>query len=124
MRQILRLTLICLMLFMGYAASSLAKSETSALTNITPQEALTYIEQTPNVFILDVRTPGEFAQKHLPNAVNIPVEELKGRLAEVPEDRPVVVYCRSGMRAGNAGALLNQARPEMKINVVKGFIIQ
>lgn len=124
MRQILRLTLICLMLFMGYAASSLAKSETSALANVTPQEALTYIEQTPNVFILDVRTPGEFAQKHLPNAVNIPVEELKGRLAEVPEDRPVVVYCRSGMRAGNAGALLNQARPEMKINVVKGVIIQ
>ena len=76
------------------------------------------------MFILDVRTPGEFAQKHLPSAVNIPVEELKGRIDEVPVDRPVVVYCRSGMRAGNAGAMLNQAKPEMKILVVKGFIIQ
>lgn len=124
MKQILRFALISMMLFMGYAASSMAKSEMPALTNVTPQEALTYIEQTPNVFILDVRTPAEFAQKHLPNAVNIPVEELKGRIDEVPVDKPVVVYCRSGMRAGNAGAMLNQAKPEMKIFVVKGFIIQ
>ena len=124
MKQILRLTSICMMLFMGYCASSMAKSEMSVLTNVTPQEALTYIEQTPHVFILDVRTPAEFAQKHLPNAVNIPVEELKGRIDEVPVDKPVVVYCRSGMRAGNAGAMLSQAKPEMKIFVVKGFIIQ
>lgn len=123
MKWILRLTLVFMMLFMGYAVSSPAKSEVSALTSVTPQEALAYIEQTPDVFILDVRTPAEFAQKHIPDAVNIPVEELKGRIDEVPADRPVVVYCRSGMRAGKAGAMLNQAKPEMKIFVVKGVII-
>lgn len=124
MKWILRLALVFMMLFMGYAASSPAKGEAPALTGVTPQEALAYMEQTPDVFILDVRTPAEFAQKHLPGAVNIPVEELKGRIDEVPADRPVVVYCRSGMRAGKAGAMLNQARPEMKILVVKGGIVQ
>ena len=123
MKRVLRFTLICLMLFMGYAAPSAAKNEASAPAAVAPQEALSLIEQTPDVFILDVRTPGEFAQKHLPNAVNIPVEELKDRLAEVPDGKPVVVYCRSGMRAGNAGAMLGKARPDMKIFVVKGSTV-
>lgn len=124
MKWILRLTLVFMMLFMGHAAFFPAKSEVSSLASVTPQEALAYIEQTPDVFILDVRTPAEFAQKHVPDAVNIPVEELEGRIDEVPADRPVVVYCRSGVRAGKAGAMLNQAKPEMKIFVVKGFILQ
>jgi rhodanese-related sulfurtransferase len=56
--------------------------------------------------LLDVRTPGEFSRGHLPDAVNIPVSELAGRLDELPADRPVVVYCRSGHRSGIAARAL------------------
>ncbi len=50
--------------------------------------------------LLDVRSPDEFAQGHLPGAINIPVQELPQRLAEVgPPDHDVVVYCRSGHRS-------------------------
>src|SRR5262252_1696925 len=57
--------------------------------------------------LLDVRTPGEFAGSHLPGAVNIPVQDLERRLAEVgPRDGEVVVYCRSGHRSSHATALL------------------
>jgi ArsR family transcriptional regulator len=46
------------------------------------------------VTVLDVRPPEEFAQGHLPGALNIPLDRLEARLAELPADRLVVAYCR------------------------------
>jgi rhodanese-related sulfurtransferase/DNA-binding transcriptional ArsR family regulator len=46
------------------------------------------------VTILDVRPPEEFAQGHLPQALNIPLSELEKRLADLPSDREVIAYCR------------------------------
>lgn len=57
-------------------------------------------------FVLDVRTPDEYASGYVPGAVNIPHDRLASRLAEVPRDRPVVLYCRSGRRAAVAAELL------------------
>ena len=54
--------------------------------------------------LLDVRTPAEFSEGHVPHATNIPVQELGARLGEVgPKTRPVVVYCRSGGRRRSSG---------------------
>ena len=50
-------------------------------------------------FILDVRTEEEFAGGHFTGAVNIPVDELRGRLNEVPKDRKIYVNCHSGLRS-------------------------
>ena len=59
--------------------------------------------------LLDVRSPGEFAGGHLPGAVNIPVQDLERRLAEVgPTDGELIVYCRSGHRSSRATELLRQ----------------
>ena len=49
--------------------------------------------------LLDVRTPEEFAQGHLPGAVLIPHDQLASRLAEIEGKPWVLVYCRSGARA-------------------------
>lgn len=54
--------------------------------------------------LLDVRTPEEFAAGHLDGAVNVPVQVIS--TFEVPTDREVVVYCRSGRRSANAKTLL------------------
>jgi phage shock protein E len=60
--------------------------------------------------LLDVRTTGEFAGGHLPGAKNIPVQELERRLGEVGnKERPVVLYCQSGMRSATAAAVLQEA---------------
>jgi phage shock protein E len=60
--------------------------------------------------LVDVRTPGEFAAGHLPGAVNIPLQQLDDRLAELePKGSPVVLYCRSGHRSGNAARTLKSA---------------
>lgn len=65
-------------------------------------------------FLLDVRTPGEFAGGHLEGAVNIPVQGLAARLDEVPTTGAVVIYCASGMRSAKAARLLKAAkRPEV-----------
>jgi phage shock protein E len=59
--------------------------------------------------IIDVRTTGEFADEAYPGAVNIPLNELPGRLNELgPKDRPLVLYCASGARSAQAARLLKQ----------------
>ncbi|MHB1422483.1 MAG: FAD-dependent oxidoreductase [Gemmataceae bacterium] len=61
------------------------------------------------VYLLDVRTPAEFAAGHIPNAVNIPVDELRDRLAEIPRQRSVAAYCQVGQRGYLATRILLQA---------------
>ncbi len=56
--------------------------------------------------VVDVRTPGEYQTGAYPGAVNIPVQELDRRLGELRKDRPVVLYCASGMRSASAERLL------------------
>lgn len=52
--------------------------------------------------IIDVREPAEFEESHVEGAVNIPLGDIMKRLDEIPKDDEVVVYCRSGGRAGVA----------------------
>jgi NADPH-dependent 2,4-dienoyl-CoA reductase/sulfur reductase-like enzyme/rhodanese-related sulfurtransferase len=59
--------------------------------------------------LLDVRTPQEFACGHIPGAVNIPVDDLRSRLAEVPKDRQIVAYCQVGQRGYLATRMLLHA---------------
>lgn len=61
-------------------------------------------EQAP--FVLDVRTPEEYVAGHVPGAVNIPHDQVAARLAEVPKDKDVVMYCRSGRRTAMAAEVL------------------
>ena len=56
--------------------------------------------------LLDVRTPGEGAGGHLDGALNIPVDALASRVGELPADKTIVVYCRSGRRSAIAADLL------------------
>ncbi len=60
-------------------------------------------------FLLDVRTAQEYAGGHVPGAVNIPVDELRGRFAEVPKGRLVLTYCQVGQRGYLATRILSQA---------------
>ncbi len=62
--------------------------------------------------VLDVRSHGEFATGHLPNAKNIPVEDVEKRAGELPAGKPVIVCCASGSRAARAAATLRKAGRE------------
>jgi phage shock protein E len=60
--------------------------------------------------LLDVRSAAEFRERHVAGSINIPVEQLDRRGGELgPKDRPVVVYCHTGARAGVAAIKLRKA---------------
>jgi len=60
-------------------------------------------------FLLDVRTPIEFARGHIEGAINIPVDDLRRRLSELPRNRDIVVYCQVGQRGYLATRILLQS---------------
>lgn len=77
-------------------------------TPITQEQLLQRQAQHPShLFVLDVRTPEEFAAGHVPGAVNVPHDQIAARLAEVPKDADVVLYCRTGRRVALAAAALH-----------------
>jgi NADPH-dependent 2,4-dienoyl-CoA reductase/sulfur reductase-like enzyme/rhodanese-related sulfurtransferase len=61
-----------------------------------------------NGFLLDVRNPVELVVEHVPGAVNIPLGELRDRLNELPRDKEINVFCRSGQRSYFATRILLQ----------------
>ncbi len=64
---------------------------------------------TPGAVLLDVRTPQEFAVKHIPGAVNVPLQVIYTAYTAIPEkSTPVYVYCRSGARSKTAAAELGR----------------
>jgi rhodanese-related sulfurtransferase len=74
-----------------------------------PQVDWEGVAALPDPLLLDVRTPREFADGHIPGAVNVPVDDLRGRLGELPKGRPVVAYCQVGQRGYLATRILMQA---------------
>ena len=91
------------------AGAAVAAEPEKVNTKISPGEYQGKFAAGSDHILLDVRTPEEFASGHIPGAVNISVESLAQRLSEVPQDKPVVVYCRSGSRSNQAAQILDRA---------------
>jgi phage shock protein E len=63
-----------------------------------------------NATVVDVRTPGEFADQHFPGAINIPLDDVAKRINEFKElPGPIIAYCKSGARSGAAVEILKPA---------------
>lgn len=67
-----------------------------------------YPTKTEGAVFIDVRGKVEFDLWHIPGAINIPLGELRTRAAELPKDRPLLVYCKVGFRSYLAYRLLRQ----------------
>lgn len=85
-----------------------AGNQTNSYRRISMDEAVAMMEQEQGYIILDVRTPAEFAEKHIPNAINVPNETIgTGEISELPDkDQLIMVYCRSGRRSKEAAEKL------------------
>jgi rhodanese-related sulfurtransferase len=70
--------------------------------------------------LLDVRTPEEFAAGAVSHAINVPLDELRDRLEEVPRDKPVVTYCKVGQRGYMAMRILKLAGYDVR-NLSGGY---
>ena len=93
--------LFSLLLLTGCAAP--AEQEPGYL-QISTDEAIAMMEEENNYIILDVRTTEEFADKHIPDAINIPNETIgTEEIPELPDkEQLILVYCRSGNRSKQA----------------------
>lgn len=72
-----------------------------------PVATFAELERMDNPVVLDVRRDDEYAAAHLPGALHVPLDELEGRLAELPRTR-LFVHCASGYRASIAASLLDR----------------
>ena len=90
-----------------YGTENLEASKNS-YTQISMEEAVKMMEEESDYIILDVRRPDEFAEKHIPNAINVPNETIgKDEIPELPnKERLILVYCRSGNRSKQASEKL------------------
>jgi phage shock protein E len=61
-----------------------------------------------SAFLVDVRTPGEFAEGSAKGAVNIPLDQVQNQLAKFKNKKHIVVFCRSGSRSSQAKAILEK----------------
>jgi rhodanese-related sulfurtransferase/uncharacterized membrane protein YphA (DoxX/SURF4 family) len=75
-------------------------------TLISVDRVYEIISSNEDYVILDVRSQEEYDGGHLEGATLIPVDTLEGRLAELPEDKPIITYCKAGVRSANAAAIL------------------
>jgi rhodanese-related sulfurtransferase len=71
--------------------------------------------------LVDVRTPAEFAEGHISGSVNIPVDELRTRLNELPRGKEIVAYCRVGQRGYLATRILMHADYRVR-NLAGGYL--
>jgi len=68
-------------------------------------------------FLVDVRTPGEFAEGHVKGSVNIPLDKVTMELEKFKNKKNIIVFCRSGNRSGQAKTILEQ---QGIVNVTNG----
>ena len=103
--MIKRVTIVLAVLLLAGCA---APAEEISYRQINMDEAITMMEEKSGYIILDVRTPEEFADKHIPGAINIPNEAIGTE--EIPalpdKDQLILVYCRSGNRSKQASEKL------------------
>ncbi|MDF1593218.1 MAG: FAD-dependent oxidoreductase [Desulfobacterales bacterium] len=78
--------------------------------------------QNSEGFILDVRTPREYRKGHLTNAVNVPLDVLRSRLGELPQDREIWTHCFVGQRSYYAARILQQHGFRVR-NLSGGFLL-
>ena len=93
-----------------------------AWRDVQPAPALVMWQQTPDLFVLDVRTQAEWANGHIPRAHLVPVDELEDRLRELPpKDARILVHCAAGGRSLQACQMLAEHGYTRLMNLVGGM---
>ena len=78
--------------------------------------------EADDVLLVDIRTPAEMAQGIIPNALQLPMHLIPLRMSELPKDKDVVLYCRSGARSYQACAYMMQQGYGRVLNLRGGII--
>jgi rhodanese-related sulfurtransferase len=88
---------------------------------VSAQMAADELASAEPPLVLDIRNPPEWATKHIPGSVNIPLNHLQERIAEVLRDRRIAVHCASGYRSSIAASILHHYRITNLIEMAGGL---
>ncbi|WP_310828764.1 rhodanese-like domain-containing protein [Paenibacillus pedocola] len=99
---IINIAVIVLLLWFVYSRIRPAKG----LKALSAKDFQNVMESSDKRLLIDVREPGEYKTGYINGAKNIPLSQLSGRLGEIPKEKDVFLYCRSGMRSKNAARIL------------------
>jgi rhodanese-related sulfurtransferase len=76
---------------------------------ISVSDARAMMQSSSNLLVVDVRTTEEYVQGHLKGAINIPLSALPLRINGLDRNRPILVYCQTGIRSAQASSFLVRA---------------
>jgi hydroxyacylglutathione hydrolase len=88
---------------------------------VSAQAAADEVTNGQTTYVLDIRNPREWATKHIPDSVNIPLNKLQQRIDEVPRDRRMIVHCAGGYRSSIAISILQQYGVTNLIEIAGGL---
>lgn len=96
----------------------------AAFENLTPGTFDEKMKADDNAFLLDVRTPGEYAEKHIPGSTMIDINsaDFFDKIEELDKNKNYYVYCRSGGRSARACQAMSEAGFEGKLFNLEGGI--
>ena len=94
-------------LLIAFAALSTSFGCAQNKNTSTTETVKTEVAQD-EIFYVDVRTPEEFAEGSVKNAVNIPLDQVENQLSQFKDKKKIVVFCRSGARSAKAISILEK----------------
>ena len=103
-------------------AAFIAGNDLSGFSPLVSAAGLGKLLATQAPLLLDVRTDRERQAGHLEGDVHIPVDDLRARLGELPRDRPIAIYCRSGFRGHLATRTLKESGFSQVVNITGGWL--
>jgi phage shock protein E len=101
--------------------AKLTADEAKAQTKIDVTETKRRLDSGASILI-DVRESEEWRDGHIPGSVHIPLGQLDERLSEIPRERDILLFCRSGNRSGRATAALRSIGFTRVTNVEGGIL--
>lgn len=94
----------------------------AAMQNLTANDIQTKIKKTPDYYLLDVRTLGEYTQKRIKGAHLIPIDQLQNRISEIPQNKAIIIYCETGVRSAMVGRYLDSLGYKDVSNLSQGIM--
>ena len=96
----------------------------SSFKSINSTQAENLIKSCEDLIIIDVRRYNEYKESKIPNAINIPVEELEWEIEDLKEniDKPILVYCKAGHKSALACQILEEEGFNNLYNLGQGIL--
>ena len=120
MYKLTSILLVVFIVMLGTIATGCSHGGGATGIDISIDQAL-QMWQNKEAIIIDVRTPQEYREGHIPGVVNIQLDQLEDRSSEVPKDKKVLLICRSGNRSSQGTSLLRSRGFDNVYNITEGM---